>query len=79
MVLPSAMPAMGTSCRALYHGSGWTTPSTTMNAMVMDDASSVAKTGSHRPPTWLRTRLTAIGAAHSVMASSTSATSHQVW
>ncbi len=78
-VLPSIMPVMGTSCMALYHGSAWITPSTTMNEMTSDDTVMEAKVSAHSPPMTFLVRPVAICAAAMHMPTSTSPTSHQVW
>ena len=77
-VLPRIMPEMGTSCMALYHGSAWMMPSTTMNAMTMDDTVMERKTSAQSPRTTLFVRPVAICVAAMHMPSSTKHTSHHV-
>ena len=79
MALPMIMPTMGTSCRALYHGSACTTPSTTMRPMAVEDTKSETNTAGTSPGMRLFTRDVAICVAAITMAASTKSTSHHVW
>ena len=79
MALPMIMPTMGITCRALYHGSAWMTPSTTMKPMAVDDTSSDKNTERASPGMRFLTRDVAIWVAATTMAASTSPTSHHVW